>query len=85
MSLTAGIVEGRVVDQNLDRVRAPIHDALCRNVRQQIGQAAWFGVVVAGFFVRQQQTGVGCARLGGIQTEFGIEQDGRGMRRQNAA
>ena len=85
MSLIAGIFEGRVVDQDLHRVGAPIHDALHGNVRQQIGQAAGLGVVVAAHFVGQQQAGVRGARLGGFQAEFRIEQDGAGMRRQHLA
>ena len=79
------VVEGGVVDQNLHGVRAPVHDALHGNVRQQVGQAAGLGVVVAALLVGQQQAGVGGARFGGGQAELRIEQDGAGMRRQNLA
>ena len=85
MSLILRVFVGRVVDQDLDGVGAPIHDALHGNVRQQVGQAAGLGVVVAAQLISQQQAGVGRARLGGIQTEFGIEQNGAGVRRQHFA
>ncbi len=77
-------VKGRVIDQNLNGVGAPIGDALARNVRQQVGQTSGLGVVVAGFLVGEQQACVGRARLGGFQAEFGIEEDGGSVRRQNA-
>ena len=80
MSLTAEVVEGRVVDQDLDRVGAPIHQALHGDVRQQVGEAARAGSVVAGEFVGEQQAGVGGARLAGFQAEIGIQQDGAGVR-----
>ena len=51
----ARIVVGRVVDQNLHRVGAPIDDALGGDVRQKVGQAAGLGVVVSAEFVGQQQ------------------------------
>ena len=58
MSLTFGSSNGRVVDENLDGVGAPILDALHRDVRQQVGQAARLRVVVAAQFVGQQQAGI---------------------------
>src|SRR5579862_8285263 len=45
------VVEGRVVNQNLDCVGAPVDDALHGYMRQQIGQSAGLGVVVAAGFV----------------------------------
>src|ERR1039458_9962725 len=80
-----GVVERRVVDQDLDGVGAPIHQPLHRNVRQQVGQAARLGGVVAGKLVGQQQTGIGGARASGFQTKIGVQQNGASMRRQNAA
>ena len=76
ISLTASSSNGRVVNEDLDGVGAPIDDALHGNVRQQIGQAAGLGVVVAGFFIGQQQAGVRRARLRGFQAKLGIEQNG---------
>ena len=77
------IVERRIVEQNLDRVRAPIGDSLGGNMRQQIGQAAGLGIVVAALFIRQQQAGVGGARLRGGKAVFGIQQNRARVRRQN--
>ena len=83
MSLTFGVVERRVVDQNLDGIRAPIDDALHRNVRQQVRQAAGLGVVVAALLRKPAAGRRSSARLGGGQTVFGIEQNGAGVRRQD--
>ncbi len=54
-------------------------------MRQQVGQAAGLGIVVAAQFIGQQQAGIFRARLGGFQAEFRVEQDGAGMRRQHFA
>ena len=51
----AGVVERRVVDQDLNGVGAPIDNALYGNVRQQIRQAAGLRVVVADSLISQQQ------------------------------
>jgi hypothetical protein len=83
MSLILGVLEGRVIDQDLDGVRAPIHNALHRNVRQQVGQAAGLGVVVSAQLIGQQQAGVAAARQARFQAELGVEQNGAGMRRQH--
>jgi len=54
-------------------------------MRQQVGQAAGPGVIVAAQLVRQQQAGVLAARLGGFQAEFRVEQDGAGVRSEDLA
>ncbi len=77
------VVEGRVVNQNLDGVGAPIDNALHGNVRQEVGQAAGLRVVVTAGFISQQQPCVGASRFGGGQAPLGIEQDGAGVRSQN--
>ena len=75
----------RVVEQNLDAVRARFFQAPRRPVIEQIAQAPGSGLVVAGLFVSQQQAGVLGAPLRSRQSPLGIEQDGAGMWRQHLA
>ncbi len=77
-----GIV-GRVVEQNLDAVRARFFQAAGGPVIEQIGEAAGAGLVVSGLFIGEQQAGVLGAALGGGQSPLGVEQDGGGMRGEN--
>ncbi len=78
------VVERRVVKQNLHRIRAPIGDALSRDVRQQIGQSGpGLRVVVAALFIGQQQACIRGARFRSRESILGIEQDRAGVRRQN--
>ena len=76
-------IEGRVVEQNLDAVRAGFFQAARRPVVEQIAQAAGTGLVVSGLLIGEQQAGVLGAALGGGQSPLGIEQDGAGMRGEN--
>ena len=78
-----GRVERRVVEQNLDAVRARGYEAADGPDIEKIGQAAGTRVVIAAVFVGEQQTGVLRARKRGGQAVFGIEEDGAGVRREN--
>jgi hypothetical protein len=51
---------------------------------EQIGQAAGLRIVVAALLVGQQQAGILGAHLGGGKAVLGIEQNGAGVRRQDA-
>src|SRR5689334_4423359 len=65
-------------------VGAPIDDALHRDVRKQVGQTAGLGIVIAAFFVGEQEARVLRSRFGGLEAIFRIEQDGAGMRCENS-
>ena len=77
-----GIKRG-VVEENLDAVGPRFLQSARRPVIEQVRQPAGAGLVVPGFFVGQQQSGVFCPALGSRQTPLGIEQDGGGMRSEN--
>ena len=78
-----GIVERRVVDENLHRVGAPVHNSPGRDLRQQVRQAAGPRVVVAAFFVSEEQAAIRAARLPGVEAEFGVQQDRAGVGRED--
>src|SRR5208282_1575127 len=76
-------IEGRVVEQNFDAVRAGFFQAAGGPVIEQVAEAAGAGLVVSGLFVGEQQAGVFGAALGGGQAPLGIEQDRTGMWGEN--
>src|SRR5208282_3451801 len=78
-------IKRRVVEQNLDAIRARLFQAAHRPMIQQVAQASGSGLVVAGLFIRQQQAGILRAPLRSRQSPLGIEQDGAGMGRQHLA
>ncbi len=73
-----GLLERRVVEQDLDAVGAGFLEAANAPDVEQVGQAAGGLRVVAGLLVGEQQAGV-VAQLGGGQAELGIEQNRRGV------
>ena len=79
-----GRIERRVVEQNLDAIGSRADEAADGPDVEQIGQTAGARVVVAAVFVGEQQAGVLRASARGGQTVFGIEQDGAGVRREDA-
>ncbi len=84
MSLISGGIEWRVVQQNLDAIGAGADEAADGPDVEQIGQAAGARVVVAAVFVGEQQAGILRAGSRGGEAVFGIEQNGAGVRRENA-
>jgi hypothetical protein len=51
------LIERRVVDEDLDRVGAPIDDTLDGDVREQVGETAGTGVVVAAELISEEEAG----------------------------
>ena len=78
MSLMSGLVEGGVVEQDLDAVGAGFLEAANAPEVEQVGQAAVGGGVVAGLLVGEQEA-FAVAMLGGGQAVLGIEKDGGGV------
>jgi hypothetical protein len=74
-----GLLEGGVVEQDLDAVGAGFLEAANAPDVEQVGQAAGGVGVVAGLLVGEQQA-LAVAVLGGGQAELGVEQDGGGVR-----
>ena len=74
----AGLVEGGVVEQDLDAVGAGFGEAANAPEVEQIGEAAMGGGVVAGLLVGEEEA-FAVAVLGGGQAILGIEQDGGGV------
>ena len=77
-SLTCGLLEGGVVEEDLDAVGAGFLEAADAPDVEQVGQAAGGGGVVAGLLVGEQEA-LAVAVLGGGQAELGVEQDGGGV------
>src|SRR5579885_52648 len=72
--------EGRVVEQNFDRVRAGLPQPRDRKALQGGGEAAGDQFVVAGSFVGEEQARGGMAGGGSGQADFGVEEDGACIR-----
>ena len=77
------LLEGSVVEQDLDGVGAHLLDAADRSIGQQVRQTAGSRIVIAGFLVGQQQPGTRVPSLGRAQTPNRIEQDRAGVRRED--
>ncbi len=77
-------IERRVVEQDFDAIGSGGDDAPDRIMIEQIGQTAGLRIVVAALFVSQQQAGILGADFSGGKAVLGIEQNGAGMRRQDA-
>ena len=68
-------IERRVIKQDLDAIRARFFQAASRPQIQQIAKAAGASLVISSLLVREQQSGILRAALGGGQSPFGIEQN----------
>ena len=77
-------IEWRVVEKNLDAIRARADEAANGPDVEKIGQAAGAGVVVAAVFIGEQQAGIGGAGACCGQAVFGVEQDRAGVRSEYA-
>ena len=76
-------IEGRVVKQDLQAVRARFLQAAHRPQIQQVAQAPRAGLVISCLLVSQQQPRILGAPLGRRQPPLRIEQDGAGVRREH--
>src|SRR6266550_7999057 len=66
-------IKWRVVKQNLHAIRPSLFQTTRRPVIQQIGQPAGASLVVSGFFISEQQTGIFGTTFGRRQSPLGIE------------
>ncbi len=73
-----GVLEGRVVEQDLDAVGAGFLEAADAPDVEEVGQAAGGVGVVAGLLVGEQEA-LAVAVLGGGEAVLGVEQDGGGV------
>jgi hypothetical protein len=78
------VVEGVVIEQDLDGVRAGRQQPAGAPRRQEVRQAAGDRGVVAGLLVGQQRAAAGGALGERLQPELGVDQDGAGVAAQHA-
>ncbi len=84
MRIDCGSAERRIVEKDLDGIRAKGAKFCGGKTIEKAWEAAGNGFVVAGLFVGEEESGFGCARGGGGETEFRIEQNGAGVGREDA-
>ncbi len=74
----AGLVEGGVVEQDLDAIGSGFGEAANAPEVEQVGKAAVGGGVVAGLLVGEEEA-FAVAMFGGGEAVLGIEEDGGGV------
>ena len=77
-----GLLERRVVEQDLDTVGPGFFQTAHAPDVEQVGETTGGSGVVAGLLVGEEQAGA-VAMPGGVEAELGVEQDGRGVAGEN--